>query len=88
MTAVRKGWSPEAQQDSVSLADIRARYVGSRLPAQVAADMEALWLELDRTRFALAGMEGRMQQVQVENEKLESRMYLLLAKVPGAGMAV
>lgn len=73
----------DAQQDSVSLAEIRARYIGARLPAQVAADMEALWLELDRTRFALAGQKGRADQLRDELTDLQGRYWRLTMKLPG-----
>jgi hypothetical protein len=73
---------------SVDLAEIRARYIGARLPATVAADMEALRMDLDRTRFALAGTEGKLERVLEEKAELEKRMYVLLATRPGAGMAV
>ena len=79
---------PRPRLDSLNLADIRTRYVGSRLPAETAADMEAMWLEIDRLRFALAAADERTNQARVERQKLEDRMYQLLARQPGAGMAV
>jgi hypothetical protein len=72
----------------VDLAEIRARYVGSKMAAQVAADLDALWHEVDRLRFALAGSEGRATRIFEEKEAVERRMYLVLSKVPGAGMPV
>jgi hypothetical protein len=77
MTAVRKGWSPVAQQDSVSLAEIRARYVGSRLSAQVFADMEALWQAVDGLRFELAAADERTRIAREERKSLEDQLWLL-----------
>lgn len=75
---------PRAQLGSVDLAEIRARYVGSRLPAQTAADMEALWLEVDRLRFELAGANARTQVAREERDDIKARYWQLqMAKVPG-----
>jgi predicted nuclease with TOPRIM domain len=79
-----------ANLGSVDLAEIRARYVENRerLPAHVYADMDALWNEAARLQFEVAGLEGRAERILEENAKLESRMYVLLSRMPGAGMAV
>jgi hypothetical protein len=75
---------PRAQLGSVDLAEIRARYVGSRLPAQTAADMEALWLEVDRLRFENAGLEERVRRAREERDDIQTRYWQLqMAKVPG-----
>lgn len=75
---------PRPQLDSVDLAEIRARYVGSRLPAETAADMEALWLEVDRLRFELAGANERTRIARAERKDIEDRYYRLqMERVPG-----
>ena len=75
---------PRAQLGSVDLADIRARYVGSRLPAETACDMEALWLEVDRLRFALAAADDRTRIACEERDDIKARYWQLqMAKVPG-----
>jgi hypothetical protein len=81
----KSGGDPRPQLDSVNLAEIRARYVGSRIPAAVAADMEALWLEVDRLRFALAGAEEAKAIAQRERQKSDDQIYQLLSTRPGAG---
>lgn len=75
---------PRAQLGSVDLAEIRARYVGSRLPAETAADMEALWLEVDRLRFALAAADERTRLAREERDDIKARYWQLqMAKAPG-----
>lgn len=75
---------PRPQLGSVDLAEIRARYVGSRLPAQTAADMEALWLEVDRLRFENTGLEERVRRAREERDDIQARYWQLqMAKVPG-----
>lgn len=71
------------QLDSVDLAEIRARYVGSKLPAQTAADMEALWLEVDRLRFANAAADERTRIAREERDDISGRYWQLQMKLPG-----
>ncbi len=63
--------------DSVDLSDIRQRYIGSRLEATVAADMEALWLEVDRLRFELAAANERTRIAREERDELTKQLYVL-----------
>lgn len=78
MNARRKpAWIPDPQLTSVDLAEIRQRYVGSRLPAQVATDMDALWHECDRLRFALAAADERTRIAREERKDIEERYWRL-----------
>jgi hypothetical protein len=74
---------PRPQLGSVDLAEIRARYVGSRLPAATAADMEALWLEVDRLRFELAGANERTRIAREERTRAEGLYWQLQMKLKG-----
>lgn len=75
---------PRPQLDSLDLHAIRSRYVGSKLPAQTAADMEALWLEVDRLRFALSAADDRTRVAREERDDIQARYWQLqMAKVPG-----
>ena len=65
------------KMDSVDLSDIRQRYVGSRLEATVAADMEALWLEVDRLRFELAAANERTRIAREERDDISGRYWRL-----------
>ena len=78
---VKRG--PGPQLDSLDLAEIRARYVGSRLPAETAADMEALWLEVDRLRFELAGANERTRIAREERERAEGLYWRLQMSLKG-----
>lgn len=83
MNARRKlGWNLDPQLSSVDLAAIRARYVGSRLPAETAADMEAMWLEIDRLRFELAGADERTRIAREERKSLEDQLWLVRLQLP------
>lgn len=73
---------PRPQLDSLNLAEIRARYVGSRLPAETAADMEALWLEVDRLRFEKAAADERTRIAREERDLLQDQLYALRAGLP------
>jgi hypothetical protein len=78
---------PRAQLGSVDLAEIRARYVGSRLPAETARDMEALWLEVDRLRFELAGAHERTRIAREERKRAEDLYWALqMNKLPGGAV--
>lgn len=75
---------PDPQLSSVDLAEIRARYVGSRLPAQVAADLDALWNECDRLRFAVAAADERTRIAREERDDISARYWRLqMTAVPG-----
>lgn len=80
---VKRG--PEPQLGSVDLAEIRARYVGSKLPAHIAADMEALWLEVDRLRFELAGANERTRIAREERERAEGLYWQLQMRAVKGG---
>lgn len=67
----------EPQLGSVDLAEIRARYMGARLPASVAADLEALWMELDRIRFELAAANERTRIAREERDDIQGRYWRL-----------
>lgn len=78
MSARRKpGWNPDPQLSSVDLAGIRARYVGSRLPAETAADMESMWMEIDRLRFELAAAHERTRIAREERQDISDRYWRL-----------
>lgn len=78
---------PRPQLDSVDLAEIRARYVGSKLPAETARDMEALWLEVDRLRFENAGLQERVRRAREERDDIQGRYYQLqMTRVPGGAV--
>lgn len=74
--------APDPQLGSIDLAEIRARYVGSRLPAATAADMEALWLEVDRLRFELAAANERTRLAREERKSLEDQLYNVRMGLP------
>lgn len=75
---------PRPKLDSVDLAEIRQRYIGSRLPAETARDMEALYLEVDRLRFELAGANERTRIAREERDDIAKRYWCLqMQKVPG-----
>ncbi len=76
MTALRKRVT-DPQLSSVDLAEMRARYMGARLPASVAADMEALWMECDRLRFELAGANERTRIAREERDDIQGRYWRL-----------
>lgn len=81
-------WNPEPQLTSVDLSAIRARYVTSeakaRLPAQVFADLDAMWHEIDKLRFELAGANARTQVAREERDDIKARYWQLQMKaVPG-----
>jgi hypothetical protein len=79
MSSARRkpGWNPEPQLSSVDLSDIRTRYVGSRLPAETAADMEAMWMEIDRLRFELAAAHERTKVAREERDDIQGRYWRL-----------
>jgi hypothetical protein len=80
MAAARKSrWNPAPQLATVDLAAIRARYVEGkeRLPAHVYADMDAMWNELDRLRFELAGAHERTKIAREERDDIQGRYWRL-----------
>lgn len=83
MNASRHLLSDKHRMDTAQLAAIYERH-----KHEPDSDVMRLWQEVDALRFELAGAAGRAQRVIEEKEAVERRMYLVLAKVPGAGMAV
>lgn len=84
----KPAWTPEPQLTSVDLADIRQRYVTSeakaRLPVQVYADLDAMWHEIDKLRFELAGANERARIARLERDDTNDRYWRLqMTVVPG-----